>query len=182
MNDIYIDIDVEFLFVDRMFLTVRCSNYVNYVFRKSKLLKVNNISFIVLIIDKYISIDFFIFNKIDSEAAIVCFTRHVHIVDNFKINLFLNNNILKSKNIILYVSKRKLIINSCGNFVVLLQVIIKNNERVKCVVQLQVNVIILTYICILIFIKLCNDKLSNRDIMFNFNYIERLNKKKCSLI
>ena len=30
----------------------------------------------------------------------------------------------------------------------------------------------------LIFIKLRNDKLLNKNIIFNFNHIERLNKKK----
>ena len=85
--------------------------------------------------DKYISIDFVISDEVDNETIIVCFMRHVHIVNKFKINLFLNNNILKSKNIMFYVNKNKLIINNYDNFVVSLQIVIKNDERVKRVVR-----------------------------------------------
>ena len=72
-------------------------------------MKVNNIDFIALFINKYILIDFFMSNKIDNKAITVCFIRYIHIVNDFKINLFLNNNILKLKNIVLYVNKKSLL-------------------------------------------------------------------------
>ena len=85
--------------------------------------------------NEYIFVDFFIFNKIINETIIVRFTRYVHIVNNFKTNVFLNNNILKLKNIIFFVDKNKFIINNCDDFSILLKIIVKNDERVKRIVR-----------------------------------------------
>ena len=120
MNNICIDINAELLLINYIFLTVCCLIYVNHVFRKLKLLKINDIDFTTLFIDKYIFINFFILNEIDNKTAIVCFIRYIHIVDNFKTNIFLNNNILRLKNIVLYINKNKLTINNCDNFIALL--------------------------------------------------------------
>ena len=79
------------------------------MFQKSKSLKINNIDFIVLIIDEYILINFFIFNKVNNETIIVCFIYYVHIVDDFKIKKY---NILYKQ--------EKTYYNSYKNFVVLL--------------------------------------------------------------
>ena len=93
----------------------------------------------------------------------------MHIVNDFKTNVFLNNNILKSKNIIFFVDKNKFIINNYDNFLTLLKIIVKNNERVKRTVHIQTNVFILTHFCFVISIKFRDFKLSNKNIMFNFD-------------
>ena len=73
---------------------------------------------------------------------------------------------------------KKIIIENCDNFFVSLIVIIKNEKRVKRIVQTQINAVISTYFCFAISIKIRDRKLSNRDFMFNFKHIKRLNKKK----
>ena len=88
-----------------------------------------------MFINKYIFVDFFIFNEIINKTIIVRFTRYVYIINDFKTNVFLNNNILKSKNIIFFVNKNKFIINNCDDFLILLKIIVKNNERVKRIIR-----------------------------------------------
>ena len=143
---------------------------------EKKTLKINNINTTTLFINEYIFVDFFIFDKIIHKVVIVRFTRYVYIVNNFKTNIFLNNNILKSKNIIFFVDKNKFIINNYDDFSILLTIIVKNNERVKRIVRVQTNVFISIHFCFVISIKFCDFKLSNKNIMFDLDQINRLNK------
>ena len=83
---------------------------------------------------------------------------------------------MKSKNIIFFVDKNKFIINNYDDFSILLKIIVKNNERVKRIVRVQTNVFISIYFCSSISIKLREFKLSNKNIMFNLDQIDQLNK------
>ena len=91
---------------------------------------------------------------------------------------FLNNDILKSKNIIFFVDKNKFIINNCDDFSISLKIIVKNDERVKRTIRVQTNVFISTYFCSVISMKFRDFKLLNKNMMFNFDQINRLNKKE----
>ena len=177
LNNICIDNDVELFMTNRSFLQTKISNYVSKMLRKKKSLKINDIDFVVVKINEYIFIDFTISNEINEKTINVTFTRHVYIVKNLKTNIFLNNDILKSKNIVSHVDKRKIIIENCDNFFVSLIVIVKNEKRVKRIVRAQTNAVILTHFYFAISIKIRDRKLSNRDFMFNFEHIKRLNKK-----
>ena len=146
--------------------------------QESKLLKINNIKSAKLFINEYIIINFIIFNKFNNKTINVYFIRFIYIVENFKINVLFNNNIFNLKNIVVYIDKQKLTVDNCDNFSISLKVIIKNNERINCIVRFQINVLVSTHICMLIFIKFRDLKLLvDRNIIFNLNYIERLNKK-----
>ena len=105
------------------------------MFQKSKFLKVNNIKSIKLFINEYIIINFIIFNEFNNKIINVCFIRFVYIVENFKVNVLFNNNIFNLKNIIVYINKQKFIVDNYYNFSISLKVIIKNNERINCIVR-----------------------------------------------
>ena len=143
---------------------------------EKKSLKINDIDFVVVKINEHIFINFTILNEINEKSINVTFIRHVYIVKNFKTNIFLSNDILKSKNIVFHVNK-KIIIENCDNFFVSLIVITKNEKCVKRIVRTQTNTIISIHFCFAISIKIRHRKLSNRDLMFNFEHIERLDKK-----
>ena len=145
--------------------------------RKKKSLKINDIDFVVMKINEYIFINFTISNEMNEKSINVTFIRHIYIVKNLKTNIFLNNDILKSKNIVFHVDKKKIIIENCDNFFTSLIVITKNEKRVKRIVRTQINAVISTHFCSAISIKIRDRKLSNRDLMFNFEHIERLDKK-----
>ena len=178
------DFDCEFFMIDKQSLIFQRSNYQKHVLRKSKSLKINDINSSSLFINEYITINFVIFNEIDETSIKVCFTRYVHIINNLKINIFLNNDIFDSKNIVIHVDKQKIIVDNCDYFIASLKIIIKNddNERVKRIIRFQLNHTISTHCCNFIFIKYRKFKLSNRDIMFNFNDLKRLKKTMYFLI
>ena len=60
-----------------------------------------------------------------------------------------------------------------------LKVVVKNNgdERIKRIIRSKVNVTISIYFCFIVFIKYRGLRLSNRNILFNSNDIEKLNQK-----
>ena len=176
---ICIDFDCGFFIIDQQYLTFQRSNYVNYMLRKSESLKIKSIKLFTLNIDEYILINFVIFNEVNDKLTIACFIRHFYIVNNFKTNILFNNNIFDSKNVVVHINQQKFIINNCDNFSTSLKVIVKNNgdERIKQIIRLKINVTILIQFCFIIFIKYRDFKLSNRDILFNFNNIEKLNQK-----
>ena len=165
--------------IDKQILIFQRSNYQKHVLRKSKSLKINDINSSSLFINEYIAMNFVIFDEIDEASTKVCFTRYVHIINNFKINIFLNNDIFDSKDIVIHVDKQKFIVDNCDNFTTSLKIIIKNDddERVKRIIRFQFNYTISTHFCSFIFIKYREFKLSNRDMMFNSNDLKRLRKK-----
>ena len=85
---------------------------------------------------------------------------------------------MESKNIMFYINKNKIIINSYDNFSTLLKVVFKNKNRIKRKMRALINVIISIYLYTVVFIKIKKISLLNRDLIFNFNNLERLNKKK----
>ena len=107
LNDICIDNDAEFSMTNRNFLTIKISNYVSKILQKKKSLKINDIDFVVVKINEYLFIDFTISNEMNEKTINVTFTRHIYIVKNLKTNIFLNNDILKLKNIVFHVDKKK---------------------------------------------------------------------------
>ena len=92
--------------------------------------------------------------------------------------MLFNNDIFESKNIFIHIDQKKITINNCDNFSTSLKIVIKNNnKRIKRIIKSQTKINILIYFCIIVLIKYCNNKLLNRNIIFNFNNIKRLNKK-----
>ena len=52
--------------------------------------------------------------------------RKIHLIENLKINMFLNNNILKSKNIVINIVKKLIFINNIKAIIVLKTRLTKN--------------------------------------------------------
>ena len=177
MIKICFDIDAESFFDDRKFIAKQISNYVDRIVRKPKVLKINDIEFTTITINECISIDFSVSSKVNDKSVTTCFIRYVYLMNDLKINILLDNDILKSKNIVFHVKKEKLTINSCEDFFASLNVITKNDVRVKRTIRAQVNVTIFAHSCFVISIKLREFKLSNRDMLFNSNHIKRFDKK-----
>ena len=96
----------RFFFINRTFLIEQIFNYRKHVKIKSKIIKIRDIENFTLNDTKYISIIFEIFDKfINDKLIMINFTRHVYIVDNLKIKMFMNNNIFDLKKIIIDLNK-----------------------------------------------------------------------------
>ena len=162
---------------DREFITKQISNYADRIVRRSKALKINDIESTAVTTNECISVDFSIPGEANGKPATACFTRYVYLVNDLKANILLDNDILGPKDIVLHVEKGKLTIDSCGDFSAPLSVVAKDDVRVKRTIRAQANVIISAHSCFAIPIKLRESKLSDRDMLFNSDHIERLDKE-----
>ena len=100
------------------------SNYKKHVKQNFNVIKIRDIDDVNLIIIEYLSIIFRIFDVVlDDNSAIVIFIRSVYIVDDLKTKILLNNDIFESKQMILNIIKKKLIINNCQNMIVKLTIV-----------------------------------------------------------
>ena len=175
-DKVCIDIDCKFIMIDRQFLVSKKSNYAADVM-KTNSIKINEIDSVSLFISKKIVLNFIIFEKTDDDSVKVSFTRYVYIVDDLKVKLFINNDIFESKNMMFHVNKSKLIIKSCDNFTTSLHVTLKENERVKQAVRSLAVITILFHTCAAVSMKFKNKLSRNRDFMFNFHDVDRLDAK-----
>ena len=142
-------------------------------------MKINKIDSVSLFTSKKIILNVIIFDEVDDDSIKINFIRYVYIVNNLKIKLFINNDIFELKNMMFYVNKNKFIIKNCDDFITLLHVTFKKNERVKRTIQSLTIIIILFYSCAAVSIKYKNEKFShNRDFMFNFYNVDRFNVEK----
>ena len=81
-----------------------------------------------MFIDEYIIVDFNIVEKVDNKLTKICFIKYLHIVDKLKANIFINNDILKLKKMMLNINKNIININSCNNLIVSLIVIFRKKK------------------------------------------------------
>ena len=70
-------------------------------------MKIREINNVVLNITKIFFVNFRILKLINNKLIVICFIRHVYVVDDLKTKLLLNNNIIDSKNIVLNIEKKK---------------------------------------------------------------------------
>ena len=66
-------------------------------------------------IDKYMLILMYLSGlKRDDSTALICIVREIYLINNLKANLLIRNDIMRSKKIILDISKNEARIGSCN--------------------------------------------------------------------
>ena len=83
------------------------SNYQTRVQKKTNILRIKNIDDVLFNTTKHLFFIFRIFEKtINDSFVVIYFIRHVYIIDELKIKMFVINDILESKLIISNVDKK----------------------------------------------------------------------------
>ena len=115
----------------------------------------------------------------NDENAIVTIIRQIYIMKKLKTNFFFDNDILNSKRINININKQIIIIENYKNIKIQFNV---NNANLQIKRVIRVNEIIKISIrsIFTIFFKLRekNNLLIERDFMFTFSRIERLNSNE----
>ena len=175
-----VDIECEASLIDRKFLMQKIFDYRTHARLSSKSLKIRDIDDAVVIIIDYISLIFRIFEvAIDDKNAIAIFTRRIYIVKKLKTKILMNNDILESKQININVNKQIVIIESCKNIKVQLNVT-NADSQIKRVVRVSETIKISIKSTTTISFKLRdqNSLSTERDFMFISSRIERLNQNE----
>ena len=176
LHEVCSDIDCDVSLINRAFLIAEVSNYQQRVQKKIDALRIKNIDDALFNTMKHLLLIFRIFEKtINDFAIIICFIRHVYIVNELKIKMLIINDILESKFMMSNVDREKLIIDNCKNIIVKLNV--KNADfLMKRMIRFSNVTKISTRFSITISFKLRDkDSLStNRDFMFTTQRIDRL--------
>ena len=141
-------------------------------------MKIRDINDVLIKTKKHIFFNFRVSNTVKNKSTIICFIRHVYIVESFKIKILFDNNILSFDQIVFNVDKKIVIIDNCQDFIIKFNVI-NMNSSIKRVVRVSVVTKISIKFNVIISFKMRdkNNALSiERDFMFVFKRIDRLKK------
>ena len=153
-------------FVDRNYFRRVLSNYDARIRTIAQNIQIREIDVKLHDISKYIELNFYIVDKRQNDFKIVAhFEREIHLVDDLKINIFVDMNILAFEFMILNLRHRLFTIVNC-NMTVSLSMTFRE-QRIDRVLRAIVVVIVSFHSCVIVSIKLRDSALLiDRDYNF----------------
>ena len=107
-------------------------------------------------------------NKINS-SIIVVITRQIHLINDLKIEIFVNNDIMTSKKILLNFDRQKIRIENCRDLRTSFNIKTRQISSIKKIIRFRFNMTIFLYKTINVSIVI-KSFLSNQDFLFEFTY------------
>ena len=128
--------------INQSFLRNILSNH--FIQRMIIIISIQKISENVIKSDKFIIIKK-TFEKVNSKEHSIknVIIAKLHVIDNFNINLLIENDVLISKNMIVDLNRRRLIINNCKNLEILIKIKTRKNFHVKRIIHVRQTYIII---------------------------------------
>ena len=128
--------------IDRSFLRNILSNHL--IQRMTTVISVREISENVIKSDEFIIIKI-TFKEVDNKKHSIkkIVIAKLHVIDDFGVNLLIKNDILISKDIIVDLNRRKLIINSCEGLKISIRMKARKNPHVKRIIRTRQAYIIM---------------------------------------
>ena len=129
--------------IGRSFLRSTLSNY--FIQRMITAILISKINENMIKNNKFIIIKI-AFEEINNKEYLIknVIIAKLYVIDDFNVNLLIENNVLISKNIIVDLDRRKLIINNCEDFEILIRIKTRKNFYVKRIIYIkQIYIIML---------------------------------------
>ena len=120
--------------------------------------------------NKYVIIIAYVNEIINNITKIICFTMEIHFVNDLKINIFLETNIITSQKMIMNLKTRILKLGKCQKLQISIDVIARIQSYFKCIIRNKFSIIITSNIIAKIFIVYNDTILENRDFLFEPDY------------
>ena len=176
-KDICVDTNYIMSLVDRNYFRRVLSNYDARIRMTVQNIQVRKIDIKLHDISKYIELNFYIVDNRQNDFKIVVhFEREVHLVNDLKINIFVDMNILTFEFMILDLKHRLLTIVNC-NMTISLSMTFRE-QRIDKVLRTIVTVIVSFHSCVIVSIKLRdNALLIDRDYNFCFKSNQMLKQE-----
>ena len=156
------------LLVNRVFVT-----NLKYIIQVKKInvsIFVRDIDTLRHMINDYLILSIYIQNMIDKRKVITHLRREIHVIDNLKTKILLSMNVISFKCMIVDMNFKQFIIRSCQSLVVKLEIIIKNNIRVRRTLRIEKKLIIEINIIVKLSINLRDDSILDKNYLFEFNF------------
>ena len=176
-KDICVDTNCIMSFVDRNYFRRVLSNYDARIRMIAQNIQIRKIDVKLHDIFEYIELNFYIVDKRQNDFKIVVhFKREIHLIDDLKINILVEMNILAFEFMILNLKHRLFTIVNC-NMIVSFS-IISRNQRIDKILRIIVVVIVSFHFCVTMSIKLRDNALSiDRDYNFCFKSNQMLKQE-----
>ena len=141
-------------------------------------LKIRKMTFFISIRDvknkivntnKYVIMIVYINDVINSITKTVYFTMKMHLINDFKINIFLETNIITPQKITMNLKTRIVKLEKCQRFQISINIIARIQSHFKRTIRNKFSIIIISNIIAKIFIVYNNIILENHDFLFESN-------------
>ena len=120
--------------IDRSFLQNTLSNH--FIQRMTTAISVREIDENVIKSDEFIIIKMVFEDFDDKEHSIKdVIIAKLHVINDFDINLLIENDVLISKDMVVDLNRRKLIINNCEDLKISIKIKTRKDSHVKCIIR-----------------------------------------------
>ena len=168
------DFDCTMSLIDRNFLTTISHDEIRTT---TQFIRVRNINFRQHDNSEYVKLKFYIRDKtVIDKFATVHFRREVHVVNDLKIRIFIDMNIIESKIIDVLINNNILHVENCDVIAFIIIKFKNNNERINRIIRVITIVIISFHFTIAIIVKF-RDKLMSIDRNYFFHFISNVKLK-----
>ena len=172
--DVCLNIDCLIMITNKKIVQQYFSN--NIIKQLSSSISMRNIDNIMHHIFYYVVFTLYFDDQlIDKIAIIDKFQIEVHLIDDLKINIFIDNNAFIVQQIKLNLAQQTVQLNSCQNLVAFINVLIKQEVEMKRIIRVKNIVIISVKITINVSMSYNDDLSIDRDFLFESQCAKYLN-------
>ena len=163
--DVCLDTDCFMTIADRKIVQQYFSD--STIKQLSSSISMRNIDNIMHHISDYVVLTLYLDDQlIDKIAIIDKFQIEVHLVDDLKINIFIDNDALIVQQVKLNLAQQTVQLDSCQNFVALINVLTRQEIEVKRIIRVKSTVIVSVKITINVSVSYNDDLSADRDFLF----------------
>ena len=168
--DVYTNIKCTMFLSDKKFIKSITSNFTTKIRKLMSLISIRDIKNKIHNSDEYILMNDFIKETLlNDTSAIAFFQREVHLINNLKMKMLIDIDILSSKRIQINLNDKILQINSCQDIIIKINIITWKKANLKRIVRFQEKIIVSSHVFLKILVKI-KDLSKNQDFIFKLKY------------
>ncbi len=172
--DVYADIECTMSLSDREFIELITLNFAIKIRKLTFSILIRDIENKIYNSDEYILINNFIKETLlNNTSAIAFFQREVHLINDLKMKMFIDIDILNLKWIEINLNDRILQINSCQDIIIKINIVTRKKANLKRIVKSQEKIIISSHVFLKILVKI-KDLSKNQDFIFESKYDQNM--------
>ncbi len=168
--DVCADIECTMSLSDREFIESITLNFATKIRKLTSLILIRDIENKIHNSNEYILMNNFIKETLlNDTSAITFFQREFHLMNDLKMKMLIDIDILSSKRIQINLNDRILQINSCQDIIIKINIVTWKKANLKRIVRSQEKIIISSHVFLKILVKI-KDLSKNWDFIFESEY------------